>query len=116
MDFIVANHSLEYGTIEEIRQSIRKLSDALKSGRPFLVRVVSTQHPFAKARPEEIYGFSHVGFCVQNSLPVHFFEEEELRKLFRKYRIERLEHITHPIEHERISVPLREWVLLTYKQ
>jgi len=116
MDFILANHSLEYASDEDVRKSVGKLDSALKSGRPFFARVASTEHPFYPATPEEIYGFSHIGFCIQKGLPVHFFDEEELRDLFKDYHIERLEHIAHKVDHKKISVPLKEWVLLGYKQ
>lgn len=116
MDFILANHSLEYASEEDVRKSIAKLDSVLRRERSFFVRVVSTEHPFYQANPEEVYGFSHIGFCIKNDLPVHFFDEEELRDLFKGYHIERLEHIVHKVDHNKISVPLREWVLLGYKQ
>lgn len=116
IDFILANHSLEYASDKDVQKSIGKLDSALRSGKPFFARVASTEHPFYQATPEEVYGFSHIGFCIKNGLPVHFFNEEELRDLFKDYHIERLEHLTHKIDHEKISVPLKEWVLLAYKQ
>ena len=115
IDFILANHSLQYASLEDIRKSITKLNGVLRSGRPFFARVASTKHPFYNATPDEVYGFSHIGFCIKNNLPVHFFEEEELRSLFKGYNIERLEHITHDVDHDKITVPLNEWVLLGYK-
>jgi len=79
-----------------------KLDNVLRQGRIFFARVASTQHPFCHADPEEVYGFSHIGFCIKNGLPVHFFDEEELRDMFKDYKIERLEHITHKIDHDKI--------------
>ncbi|MFH1111519.1 MAG: class I SAM-dependent methyltransferase [Patescibacteria group bacterium] len=116
MDFILANHSLEYASDEDVRKSVKKLDAVLKSGKPIFIRVASTQHPFYKAKPADIYGFSHIGFCIKNGLPVHFFEEDELKDLFTNYKIERLEHIVHEVDHRKISVPLREWVLFGYKE
>jgi len=116
IDFVLASHSLEYASIGDIQKNITKLSDVLKSRRPFFARVASTKHPFYNATPEDIYGFSHIGFCIKSGLPVHFFEEEELRELFKGYKIERLEHITHKVDHDKITVPLTEWVLLGYKK
>ncbi len=116
MDFVLANHSLQYASDEDIQKSISRLNSVLRKGRPFFVRVASTEHTFYQATPEEIYGFSHIGFCIKNGLPVHFFNKEELMDLFKGYRIERLEHRCHKTDHEKISVPLREWILLGYKQ
>jgi len=116
MDFILANHSLEYASKEDVQRSFAKLDNVLRQGRIFFARVASTQHPFCHADPEEVYGFSHIGFCIKNGLPVHFFDEEELRDMFKDYKIERLEHITHKIDHDKISVPLSEWILLGYKR
>jgi 2-polyprenyl-3-methyl-5-hydroxy-6-metoxy-1,4-benzoquinol methylase len=115
MDFILANHSLEYVSYKEIQKAVSELDRVLRKGKPIFVRIISTQHPFYGAGPEDIYGFSHVGFCIKNGLPVHFFEEDELRNLFKNYNIERLEHIAHEVNHDKISVPLREWVLFGYK-
>jgi len=116
MDFILANHSLEYGCDEDIRKYIIGLDGILKKGKPIFVRVVSKQHPFYEASPEEIYGFSHVGFCIKNYLPVHFFSEDELKALFKGYDIKRLEHVAHKADHDKITIPLAEWILLAYKQ
>ena len=115
IDFILASHSLGYASNEDVRKSVKQLDSVLISGKPILIRVASTQHPFHQAKPADIYGFSHIGFCIKNGLPVHFFEEEELKDLFKNYKIERLEHIAHKVDHDKISVPLREWVLFGYK-
>ena len=116
MDYVLANHALEYASDEDVAASVKRLNRALRKGRPFFARVVSTQHPFYRVTADCIYGFSHVGFCIKNGLPVHFFSEDELKELFSGYKIERLEHISHEVDHEKISVPLREWVLLAFKQ
>ncbi len=116
MDFILANHSLEYATYEDVQKSIIELDSILKQGRSFFVRVASTEHPFFQATTEEVYGFSHIGFCIKNNLPVHFFNERELMDLFKNYHIERLEHITHKVDHKKISIPLSEWILFGYKK
>ncbi|MFA6088688.1 MAG: class I SAM-dependent methyltransferase [Candidatus Woesearchaeota archaeon] len=116
MDFILANHSLEYATDKEVKTSIKRLDSILKTNRPIFLRVPSTKHPFYGAFKSDIYGFSHIGFCIKNELPVHFFDEKELISLFENYKIEHLEHITHENTHEKISVPLKEWVLLAYKK
>lgn len=116
MDFILANHSLEYGTYGNVVKCANEFSRVLRRGRSLFLRVASTQHPFYHASPKDVYGFSHIGFCIQNSLPVHFFSEDELRQLFKNYMIERLEHVSHELDHDKISVPLREWILLCYKQ
>jgi SAM-dependent methyltransferase len=116
MDFILANHSLEYASDEDIKKSVLKLDSILKKGKLFFVRVPSKQHLFYKATPEEVYGFSHIGFCIKNNIPVHFFDREELRDLFKNYKIDRLEHLTHEVGHDKISVPLREWVFLGHKK
>ena len=116
MDFILANHSLEYASDEDVRKSVKELDSVLRSGKPIFIRVASTQHPFYKAKPADIYGFSHIGFCIKNGPPVHFFEEDELRDLFNNYHIERLEHISHEVNHKKITVPLKEWVLFGYKE
>lgn len=116
MDFILANHSLEYISEDKIVDSIKKIDSILKKDMPIFVRVLSTDHPLSKANPEDIYGFSHVGFCIKNNLPVHFYERDELEELFKNYKIQRLEHITHEVNHKRISVPMSEWVLFGYKK
>lgn len=113
MDFVLASHSLEY--CGGIKESFSELNRVLRRGGLFFLRVVSTQHPFYGINPDQVYGFSHVGFCIKNHLPVHFFREDELKDLFVNYKIERLKHLSHPLDHKKISVPLREWVLLGYK-
>lgn len=116
MDFILASHVLEYASDDDVQNYFAKLHTALKKGRPFFARVVSTQHVFNGARPEDVYGFSHVGFCIKNGLPVHFFSEEEMRRLFESYEIKTLQHIAHKVKHVKITVPLMEWALLGYKK
>ena len=74
MDFILANHSLEYASDDNLRKSIGKLNFALRSGKPFFARVASTEHPFYQATPEEVYGFSHIGFCTKNRSEEHTSE------------------------------------------
>jgi ubiquinone/menaquinone biosynthesis C-methylase UbiE len=115
MDFILASHVLEYNSEDSLAASAAELDRVLKPGRPILIRVASTRHVFCGASPAEVYGFSHIGFCIKNGLPVHFFTDTELRLLFKRYRVERLEHVSHRLDHERITVPLSEWVMLAYK-
>lgn len=116
MDFIIANQSLQYASHEEVKHSIAELDRILKPSKPILVRVCSEKHMFNGAKPDEIYGFSHIGFCIQEGLPVHFFSENELKEYFEGYNIQRLEHISHANNHNKISVPLSEWVLFAYKK
>jgi len=116
MDFIIANQSLQYASDEDVKKSITELDRVLKPNKPVLIRVSSDKHVFNGATPNEIYGFSHIGFSIKEGLPVHFFSESELREYFKSYNIERLEHITHTIDHDKISVPLSEWVLLADKK
>lgn len=115
MDFVLANHSIEYGNDEDIARTAGEISRILKNGRPILLRVLSKQHEFYRAKPEDIHGFSHVGFCVKNGLPVHFFDDGELRTLFDGYRIERLEHLHKGVNHRKLTIPLTEWIMLAYK-
>jgi len=115
-DFILANHSLEYGKYENIRKAFTEISGSLKQNKPFFARVASDMHTFAKASPEEVYGFSHIGFCIKNNMHVHFFTKGELCNLFKEYDIERLEHVSHEVgTNDIITVPLNEWVILASK-
>ncbi len=116
MDFIIANQSLQYASNEDVKKSVSELDRVLKPKKPILIRVSSDKHIFNGAKSEEIYGFSHIGFSIKKGLPVHFFSESELRKYFEGYRIKRLEHISHKVDHDKISVPLSEWVLFAYKK
>lgn len=116
MDFVLTNHALQYTTDENIKKIISEFNGVIKKNKPIFVRVISKQHPFYGASPSDIYGFSHVGFCIKNDLPVHFFDEKELRNLFKNYEIKRLEHVSHEVDLEKISVPLKEWVFFGYKK
>ncbi len=116
MDFVLASHSLEYQTDGDVVKSIAEIDRCLRQGMPFFMRVLSTEHPLYGASPDDIDGFSSAAFCIKNGLPVHFFSEEEISGLFSGYKIERLEHLSHESRHERITVPLTEWVMLAYKK
>ncbi len=116
MDFIIANQSLQYASDEDVKKSICELDRVLKPSKPILIRVSSDKHIFNGAKPEDIYGFSHIGFSIKKHLPVHFFSKTELLKYFKGYNIERIEHISHKIDHNKISIPLSEWVLFAYKK
>ncbi len=116
-DFVLANHSLEYAKYDNIKKAFTEISGSLKQNKPFFARVASDRHPFANSTPEEIYGFSHIGFCVKNKIPVNFFTERELQTLFEDYNIERLEHVSHRVgPNDIITVPLSEWVILATKR
>lgn len=116
MDFIIANQSLQYASDEDVKKSISELDRVLKPKKPILIRVSSDKHIFNGTKPEDVYGFSHIGFSIKEGLPVHFFSKVELREYFEGYKIERLEHISHKVDHDKISVPLSEWVLFAYKK
>lgn len=109
MDFVLANHSLEY--TRDVNRAASELSRVLRNDSPILLRVVSTSHIFARASPKDIEGFSHVGECIKNGWPVHFFTEGELIELFEEFEIGELYH--HSVGRRpdfKITVPLDEWV------
>lgn len=116
VDFVLANHSLDYNNLEVALIIAREFDRVLKKGRPISVSVVSTQHPLCGLSPQEVYGFSHVGQCLQRGLPVHFYSEEELSALFPGYHIESLVHRSKLPDSCKVTIPLTEWVLFGYKQ
>jgi SAM-dependent methyltransferase len=115
MDFVLAAHSLEYGSDEYISSSVRSLDRVLRINRPLLVKVDSTQHPFYGIDPHDIDEVSHIGIWMKKGLPIHFFTRDEIIELFKGYNIERLYHISLGSKEDKIS-PIREWVLFGYKK
>jgi SAM-dependent methyltransferase len=113
IDWIIANHSLEYS--DNIPQAVEEIGRVLKSERPLLLRVVSTDHPLCGVAPDQIEGFSQIVLALQQGRPVHFFDEPELRELFRAYHIESLEPKINPPVDKKTTIPLHEWVMLAYK-
>lgn len=109
MDFVIANHSLEY--CENFKHAAKELTRVLRPGMPLFLRVVSSKHIYAKASANDVKGFSHVGECIKNERPVHFFTKKELESLFPNYTTLRLEHrISQPLDDLKIDVPLAEWI------
>jgi SAM-dependent methyltransferase len=115
MDFIFAIHSLEYNTEKGIKKSVEIFSQILKQGKPILLVVDSTEHPFNGIDPKSVHEISHLAYSVKNRITNHFFKESELRNLFKDYYIEKLEHVSIGNVNDQLS-PLREWKLWGYKK
>jgi SAM-dependent methyltransferase len=115
MDFVFALHSMEYGTKEDISKVVKTLDSILKPGRPILLCVDSTRHPFNGIHPDNINEVSHIAYSIINGIPNHFFTESELLHLFKNYEIEKLEHNAMGETTDKLS-PIREWILFGYKR
>lgn len=113
-DFVLAGHSIEY-TGDEIEEVIAELTRVLKKGKPLYVKVLSQNHPFFGKLQKELYGHSMLGYAITNEIPVKYFSEDELKRAFSDFEIEKLEHIEHAPSRT-TGVALHEWVLLGYKQ
>ncbi|MFH1828328.1 MAG: class I SAM-dependent methyltransferase [Nanoarchaeota archaeon] len=113
-DFVLAGHSLEY-TGEDIAKCVSELGRVLKPAKPIYVRILSSNHPFSHKFQDRLYGNSVVGYAIQRDIPIKFFTVEEVRDLFRQFKIEKLNHIVHE-PSKSTGVPLNEWVLLGYKK
>lgn len=113
MDWIISNHSLEYSG--RIPLAVKEIDRVLKKNKPFLLRVVSSDHPLNGAVPDPIKDFSQIALALQQGRPVHFFTKDELKELFHSYHIESLEPKINPPVDKKTTVPLHEWVMLAYK-
>jgi ubiquinone/menaquinone biosynthesis C-methylase UbiE len=113
MDFVLANHSLEYATWEDIGRSVSEITRVLRPGKSVFVRVASSERPF-NTNSTEACGIPHKDFCIENSLQIHHFNREELKKLFEGYDIKRLKHVTR--RDDSIPIPQSELILFGYKK
>jgi len=92
IDFILANHSLEYLKSDDILRTVREFDRVLKNKKPIFLKVDSKEYNYQRL-PLNLENLAHVLFCIKNKIPIHFFSERELRCLFDNYDIKKLEHI-----------------------
>lgn len=111
MDFVLANHSLEYASLKVIEQSVSEIKRVLRPGSPIFVKFASSESSCAGSL--ESCGVSHRDFCTRNSLPIHHFSKDELRELFSGCVIERLEHV---VRNDDAPIPQSELILFGYKK
>lgn len=95
---IVCNHVLQHGTISEIKKAIKEMYRVLKKDGILLLEVASIKSSKYKNGQEiELRTKINVG-GFDGHIPHHFFTKTELQSMFKKFKIIRLSHKTHPSE------------------
>jgi len=115
IDGIICHAVIQHGTMAAIRRTIAEIHRVLKKSALLFLTVVSTEHPEYLTGQEIEPGTKINIDAIDGDMPHHYFNEAEIRFLFRDFSITKLEHYTAGSEKnpERLAAT---WALYATRQ
>lgn len=99
-DGILCHFVIQHGRIGQIKKAISEIHRVLKKGGILYLSVPSVKHP-EYFTGEEIEPRTKINIdAIDGDVPHHYFTEDELRSLFNKFKIIKLEHVEFPSERD----------------
>ena len=98
IDGIFSHAVIQHGTVATIKKTIAEIHRVLRDRGAVFLTVPSTEHPESMTG-REIEPGTRMGIdAIDGDMPHHYFTEQELRGLFGRFAIARMEHYTAPSE------------------
>ena len=97
-DGILCHFVIQHGKIEQIKKAISEIHRVLRKDGTLYLSVPSVKHP-EYFTGEEIEPQTKINIdAIDGNAPHHYFTEDELKRLFNKFKIIKLEHVEFPSE------------------
>lgn len=97
-DGIFCHAVIQHGTLAAIRKTIAEMHRVLRGGGALFLTVTSTEHPEYQTGHEIEPGTKLHIDAIDGDMPHHYFTEQEMRQLFGRFVIAKLEHYRAPSE------------------
>ncbi len=98
IDGIFCHAVIQHGTLAAIKKAIAEMHRVLKRGGALFLTVTSTEHPEYLTGHEIEPGTKLHIDAIDGDMPHHYFTEPEMRDLFGRFVIAKLEHYEAPSE------------------
>jgi ubiquinone/menaquinone biosynthesis C-methylase UbiE len=98
IDSIFCHAVIQHGTLATIEKVIAEIHRVLKIGGALFLTVTSTEHPEYQTGHEIEPGTKMNIDAIDGDMPHHYFTEQEMRQLFGRFVIAKLEHYRAPSE------------------
>lgn len=98
IDGIFCHAVIQHGTLPTIKKAIAEIHRVLRTGGSLFLTVTSTEHPESLTGHEIEPGTRLNIDAIDGDMPHHYFTEPEIRGLFGRFVIVRLEHYRAPSE------------------
>jgi ubiquinone/menaquinone biosynthesis C-methylase UbiE len=92
VDGIFCHAVIQHGTLATIKKAIAEIHRVLRRGGALFLTVTSTEHPEYLTGHEIETGTKMNIDAIDGDMPHHYFTEQEMRDLFGRFIIARLEH------------------------
>jgi len=98
LDGIFCHAVIQHGTLATIKRAIGEIHRVLRGGGALFLTVTSTKHPEYLTGREIEPGTKMNIDAIDGDMPHHYFTEQEMRELFGRFIIVKLEHYRAPSE------------------
>lgn len=98
VDGIFCHAVIQHGTLATIKKAIAEMHRVLRRGGVLFLTVTSTEHPEYLTGHEIEPGTKMNIDAIDGDMPHHYFTEREMRDLFSRFDIVKLEHYRAPSE------------------
>lgn len=98
IDGIFCHAVIQHGTLATIKRAIAEIHRVLRRGGALFLTVTSTEHPESLTGHEIEPGTKMHIDAIDGDMPHHYFTEPEMRELFGRFFIVKLEHYRAPSE------------------
>lgn len=98
VDGIFCHAVIQHGTSATIRKAIEEIHRVLRRGGALFLTVTSTEHPEYQTGHEIEPGTKMNIDAIDGDMPHHYFTEPEMRQLFGRFAIAKLDHYRAPSE------------------
>jgi len=98
IDAIFCHAVIQHGTLAAAKKAIAEMHRVLRAGGALFLTVTSTEHPEYQTGHEIEPGTKMNIDAIDGDMPHHYFTEPEIRELFGRFEIVKLEHYRAPSE------------------
>lgn len=98
IDGIFCHAVIQHGTLPAIKKTIAEMHRVLRRDGALFLTVTSTEHPEYLTGHEIEPGTKLHIDAIDGDMPHHYFTEQEMRELFGRFDIAKLEHYKAPSE------------------
>ncbi len=99
-DGVLCHFVIQHGKIKQIKKAISEIYRVLRKNGILYLSVPSTKHP-EYFTGEEIEPNTKINIAaIDGSIPHHYFTKDEIKTLFTKFEIVKLEHVKFPSERD----------------
>ena len=92
IDGIFCHAVIQHGTLSTIKKAIHEIHRVLRAGGALFLTVPSTKHPEYQTGRESETGTKMSIDAIDGDMPHHYFTEQEMRDIFGRFVIVKLEH------------------------